>query len=53
LVLARAAGIEVTDAAKGITTVMNQMGVSASEATGIINSLAAGSKNGAGDVAYL
>lgn len=53
LVLARAAGIEVTDAAKGITTVMNQMGVSASEASGIINSLAAGSKNGAGDVAYL
>ena len=29
------------------------MGVSATEATGIINSLAAGSKNGAGDVAYL
>ena len=53
LVLAKAAGIEVTEAARGITTVMNQMGVSASEATGIINSLAAGSKNGAGDVAYL
>ena len=53
LVLARAAGIEVTDAAKGITTVMNQMGVSATEATGIINALASGSKNGAGDVAYL
>lgn len=53
LVLSKAAGIEVTDAAKGITTVMNQMGVSASEAGGIINSLAAGSKNGAGDVAYL
>lgn len=53
LVLSKAAGIEVEDAAKGITTVMNQMGVSAEEATGIINSLAAGSKNGAGDVAYL
>ena len=32
---------------------MNQMNVSASEATGIINALASGSKNGAGDVAYL
>ena len=53
IVLSKAAGIEVEQAAKGITTVMNQMGVSATEATGIINSLAAGSKNGAGDVAYL
>lgn len=53
LVLAKGAGIEVQDAAKGITTVMNQMGVSATEATGIINALASGSKNGAGDVAYL
>lgn len=53
MVLAKAGGIEVQDAAKGITTVMNQMNVSASEATGIINALASGSKNGAGDVAYL
>ena len=53
LVLAKAGGIEVQDAAKGITTVMNQMNVSATESTGIINALAAGSKNGAGDVAYL
>ena len=53
IVLSKAAGIEVESAAKGITTVMNQMNVSATEASGIINSLAAGSKNGAGDVAYL
>lgn len=53
LVLAKAGGIEVQDAAKGITTVMNQMNVSATESTGIINALAAGSKNGAGDIAYL
>ena len=53
LVLSKAAGMEVQDAAKGITTVMNQMNVSATEASGIINSLAAGSKNGAGDVIYL
>lgn len=53
LVLSKAAGMSVEEAAKGITTVMNQMGVEASEATGIINSLAAGSKEGAADVAYL
>lgn len=42
-VLAEAAGIEVVDAAKGITTVMNQMNAKASEATDIINVLAASS----------
>ena len=52
-VLAEAAQIEVVDAAKGITTVMNQMGVSASEATNIINVLAASSQQGSADVAYL
>lgn len=52
-VLSEAAQIEVVDAAKGITTVMNQMGVSASEATNIINTLAASSQQGSADVAYL
>lgn len=52
-VLAEAAQIEVVDAAKGITTVMNQMGVSASEASNIINTLAAASQQGSADVAYL
>lgn len=52
-VLAEAAQIEVVDAAKGITTVMNQMGVSASEASNIINVLAASSLQGSADVAYL
>lgn len=52
-VLAEAAQIEVVDAAKGITTVMNQMGVSASEASNIINVLAASSQQGSADVAYL
>ena len=52
-VLAEAAQIEVVDAAKGITTVMNQMGVSASEASNIINTLAASSQQGSADVAYL
>lgn len=52
-VLAEAAQIEVVDAAKGITTVMNQMGVCASEASNIINVLAASSQQGSADVAYL
>lgn len=52
-VLSEAAGIEVVDAAKGVTTVMNQMGASASEVTEIINVLAASSQQGSADVAYL
>lgn len=52
-VLSEAAGIEVVDAAKGVTTVMNQMDASASEATEIINVLAASSQQGSADVAYL
>lgn len=52
-VLAEAAEIEVVDAARGITTTMNQMGVSASEASNIINVLAASSQQGSADVAYL
>lgn len=52
-VLAEAAGIEVVDAAKGLTTVMNQMGVSASKADEIINVLAASSQKGSADVAFL
>lgn len=52
-VLSEAAGIEVVDAAKGVTTVMNQMGASASEATNVINVLAASSQQGSADVAYL
>lgn len=52
-ILASAAKIEVVDSAKAITTTMNQMGVSASQANDIINTLAAGSQQGAADVAYL
>jgi hypothetical protein len=43
-VLAEAGQIEVVDAAKAITTTMNQMNVKATEATGIINTLAAASQ---------
>ena len=52
-VLAEAAQIEVVDAAKAITTTMNQMGVSAAESSNIINTLAAASQQGSADVAYL
>lgn len=52
-VLAEAAQIGVVDAAKGITTVMNQMGASATEASNIINVLAAASQQGSADVSYL
>ena len=51
--LAEAGQIGVVDAAKAITTSMNQMNVSASEASGIINTLAAASQQGAADIAYL
>lgn len=51
--LAEAGQIEVVDAAKAITTTMNQMNVSANEASGIINTLAAASQQGAADIAYL
>lgn len=54
IVLQKAAGnMSIEDAAKAITTTMNQMGVAGSEATNIINSMAAGSKAGAADIAYL
>ena len=43
-ILSGAAGIGVEDAARGITTVMNQMGAAAGEAGDIINTLAAASQ---------
>lgn len=52
-VLAEASGISVQDASKGITTIMNQMGVSANETSNIINVLASASQQGSADVAYL
>ena len=52
-VLAEAGQIEVVDAAKAITTTMNQMNVQASEASNIINTLAAASQQGSADISYL
>ena len=51
--LAVAAGITAEDAAKGITTIMNQLGVSASESKNIINTLASAQANGSASVEYL
>lgn len=54
IVLSKAAdNMTVEDTAKAITTVMNQFNVTGAEATNIINSLAAGSKEGAAEVDYL
>lgn len=54
IVLSKAAdNMTVEDTAKAITTVMNQFGVSGEKATDIINTLAAGSKEGAAEVDYL
>lgn len=52
-VLAKAGGMEVDAAAKAITTTMNQMGVSADEAMNIVNTLGAGSQQGAAGIEYL
>jgi len=40
--LSKAAGMDLTDAASAITTAMNQMGISAKDATSIIDGLATG-----------
>ncbi len=54
IVLSKAAdNMTVEDTAKAITTVMNQFNVTGAESTNIINTLAAGSKEGAAEVDYL
>ena len=50
LILAEATKINVKDAVKSLTTVMNQFGAGAEEAGKYINVLAAGSKEGAAEV---
>lgn len=51
--LAKAGGVSVEQAAKTITTTMNQFGVSGEEATNIINNMAAGSQQGAAGLDYI
>jgi len=53
IILANAAKIELQPAIEGLTMVMNQYNVPASEARRIINSIAAGSKEGAGEIPYI
>ena len=53
IVLAEAAGIEVTEAAIALTGSLNQMGKGASYAEEYINILAAASQKGAADIPYL
>lgn len=53
IILSEASQISLEDAAKGITTAVNGMGMSVTESSRIINVLAAASQAGAGDVTYL
>lgn len=51
--LAKAGVMPLEDSIESLTGIMNQMGASADEAEVYINVLAAGSKNGAGNIEYL
>ena len=53
IILANAAKTELQPAIEGLVMVMNQYNVPATEARRIINALAAGSKEGAGEIPYL
>lgn len=53
LVLSQAGKISVEDAAKAISTTLNQMGLSADETTGVINVLAAAAQAGSADISAL
>ena len=53
ITLKKASRMSLEDATNSLTGIMNQMGASFFEADNYINVLAAGSKNGAGDIKYL
>ena len=53
ITLKKASRMSLEDATNSLTGIMNQMGASFFEADEYINVLAAGSKNGAGDIRYL
>lgn len=53
ITLKKAARMSLEDATNSLTGIMNQMGASFFEADDYINVLAAGSKNGAGNIQYL
>ena len=51
--LGKAGLMDLTTSIEALTGIMNQMGASSAEAENYINVLAAGSKNGAGNIQYL
>lgn len=53
LTLSKATGMDAVETTEGLTTIMNQFGLSAGEATRLINVLAAASKYGEVEVGYL
>lgn len=53
IMLSEAAGIDLADAAKAVTGILNQFSLSAGHANEVVNLLAAASQQGAGDVNYL
>ena len=53
IILSEAAKSELDPAVKGLTTTMNQFNIGAEGSRRIINSMAAGSKEGAADIPYL
>ena len=53
IMLSEAAGIDLADAAKAVTGILNQFSLSAGHAKEVVNLLAAASQQGAGDVNYL
>lgn len=53
IILSEAAGIDLADASKALTGILNQFGISASRSKEIINMLAAASQQGAGNIEYL
>jgi TP901 family phage tail tape measure protein len=53
IILSEAANSELQPAIEGLTMVMNQFNLPASESRRVINALAAGSKEGAGEIPYL
>jgi TP901 family phage tail tape measure protein len=53
IILSEAAGIDLADASKALTGILNQFGISANKSKDIINMLAAASQQGAGNIEYL
>lgn len=53
IILSEAAGIDLADASKALTGILNQFGISANRSKDIINMLASAAQQGAGNIEYL